>query len=127
MILKKMMLQSCLVFIFSALLVSCDGSEKGKWSAGDKEKARSEMEKTLLDPSTEGSEFFAKKEVRDQFIDCSLGKLEQNYASYSDANNDLEGCKKIGEECALALVETATPTEEDSATPAEQEEKTTDQ
>jgi len=120
------MLQSCLVFIFSALLASCDSGEKGKWSAEDKEKARSEMEKTLTDPSTEGSEFFAQKEVRDQFIDCSLGKLEQNYSSYNDANKDIEGCKKIGEECVLALAETVNPSEEDSATPAEKEEKTTD-
>jgi len=120
---KRILLQSSVVLIFSALLVGCGpSSQKGKWTDADKEKARTEMEKTLLNPATEGSEFFAAKEVRDQFLDCSIGKLEQSYASYDDANKDLKGCEKIGEECALALLAPAGEAEADSTDAATQEE-----
>lgn len=127
MALKKLMLQGCVLFIFSALLIGCESSEKGKWTDADKEMARNEMEKELLKSPGEGGEFFAIKENRDQFLDCSLGKLEQTYSSYSEANQDLKGCEKIGEECALALIEAATPTTEKNSASTEGEEKPNDQ
>lgn len=127
MALKKIMLKICFLFIFSSLLISCESSEIGKWTASDKEKARNEMEKELLASTGEGSEFFAIKENRNQFLECALGKLEQNYSSYSDANQDEKGCEKIGEECALTLIEAAVPTNEENPATTEGEEKANDQ
>jgi hypothetical protein len=128
MTLKRILLQSSVALVISALIVGCGpSSEKGKWTDGDKEKARTEIEKTLLNSATEGSEFFASKEVRDQFLDCSIGKLEQSYASYSDANKDLKGCEKIGEECALALLAPAGEAEADRTDAATQEETPNEQ
>lgn len=119
--LSKIVLKVFILLILSAHLIGCETSEKGKWTAADKEKARNEMEKELLNSSGEGGDFFSNKEVRDQFLDCTLSKLEQNYASYSVANQDMEGCKKIGEDCALTLIEAISPAEEDGSAPVEKE------
>ena len=118
--LKKITLKICFLFIFSALLISCETSEKGKWSAKDKENARNDLENEFLKLSGEGNEFFSIKENRDHLIDCTLGKLEQNYSSYSDADKDEKGCEKIGEECALAVIEDAAPPKEENSAPTEE-------
>ncbi len=67
--LKKILLQFCFLFIFSALIISCETSEKGKWTSKDKETARNDMEKEFLKFSAEGDEFFSIKENRDHILD----------------------------------------------------------
>jgi hypothetical protein len=124
--LKKILLQFCFLFIFSALIISCETSEKGKWTSKDKETARNDMEKEFLKFSAEGDEFFSIKENRDHILDCCLGKLEQNYSSYLDADKDEKGCEKIGEECALAVIEATAPLKEENSDSIDEEKKPKD-
>ena len=122
MTLRISLLQSSVLIIFSTLLISCEAtssSQKGKWSAEEKEKTRSEMELGLntIGKQKDGSNLFESKEIQDKFLDCYVSKLEQTYSSYDESNKDLKGIEKISEECTYAVLlgtdstNTATPEE----------------
>jgi hypothetical protein len=100
---KNILFKGTMLLFAAAILVGCETSKKGKWTDADKKSVRSEIEKSLLEEGDEAA-FFQDKEIREKFLDCSVSKLEQQYSSLTAANKDLEGCKKIGEECALALL-----------------------
>lgn len=113
-------------FIFAALLTSCGGGEeskenedsteahadetstteiestgdvstKGNWNAADKEKANAAV--AAIDDQL--AAFGDKKQA---FIDCYLQKVEANYASFSDADVDLDGCSALAESCAAEVM-----------------------
>jgi hypothetical protein len=100
---KNILFKGTMLLFAAAILVGCETSKKGKWTDADKKSVRREIEKSLLEEGDEAA-FFQDKEIREKFLDCSVSKLEQQYSSLTAANKDLEGCKKIGEECALALL-----------------------
>ena len=76
--------------------ISCNEySVKGKWSASDK-LAAYEAAKKL--------DWTGMEIVQSKFMDCYVSKLEQNYSSLSDADEDLAGCKKIATECSYEII-----------------------
>lgn len=68
-------------------------STKGNWSATDKEKANAAV--AAID-----SQLAAFGDKKQDFIDCYLQKVEDNYNSFDEANVDLEGCSSLAESCA---------------------------
>jgi len=100
---KNILFKGTMLLFAAAILVGCETSKKGKWTEADKQKARKEIESGLTEEG-EDAAFFQDKEIREKFLDCSISKLEQQYSSFKMADNDIEGCKKIGEECALSLL-----------------------
>ncbi|CAG5081083.1 hypothetical protein [Parvicella tangerina] len=121
-------------FIFAALLTSCGGGEedskeeneettesneatdhtdagnaestdellstvssKGNWSTADKEKADAAV--AAID--AELAVFGDKKQ---DFIDCYLEKVENNYSSFAAADKDLDGCSALAESCATEVM-----------------------
>lgn len=88
---KKVILSA---IVATALLSSCGGgSSKGNWSDSDKELFDAEMEKI------EGS-LDAFGDNKQDFLDCYYENLEENYANFTEANSDVEGCKKLAQDCA---------------------------
>ena len=79
------------VLFTSLILVSCNGSVKGKWSESDKQKFYKEMEGVK-----ELSNFGENKK---KWIECYLSKCEANYSSYYKADTDEKGAAKIALEC----------------------------
>jgi len=100
--LKTILLQGTALFFCAALLISCETSKKGKWTAEDKAKARKIIEKSIADLG-DGAFIFQDKEIREKFLNCSIAKLEQNYSSLSSANKDKTGVEKIGSECGESI------------------------
>jgi hypothetical protein len=83
-----------IIFIstFTLLLVSCNGSKKGAWSAEDKQKASNGIKES------EGSlEFLGSN--KQQFIDCYLEKVESTYENFDEANVDPKGCDDLTVSC----------------------------
>lgn len=76
----------------SAMLVSCSGSKKGAWSDDDKKKANDEMKKVESSLDILGDK-------KQQFIDCYLDKIEDNYDNFDAANKDEKGCSKLATDC----------------------------
>lgn len=68
-------------------------STVGNWNEEDKAKADAAIAAIDADLAVFG-------EHKQDFIDCYLGKIENNYSSFASADSDLEGCSKIAEECA---------------------------
>jgi hypothetical protein len=89
---KKINLILTALTIFASLTLNSCGpqSEKGKWVEADKQKYYKEMES--VDLSSLG-------ENKTKWIDCYLQKTEANYASFTEADKDEEGCKKLATEC----------------------------
>ena len=109
---KKIILPFFTLFLFSALLISCETSKKGKWTDADKKKARTELEKEFSKLNEEDAAVFSTKELRDKFINCAIAKAEQTYSSFEDADSDETGMSKIGYNCGLALAAELMPSEE---------------
>jgi len=42
-------------------------------------------------------------ENEDIFIECYLDKLQANYSSYAEADQDEDGCTKLSIECASEI------------------------
>lgn len=101
--LKTILLQGTALFFCAALLISCETSKKGKWTSSEKEKARKEIEKGLKEAGSSET-IFMNADIKKRFLDCSIEKLEKKYSSFAEADNDVEGCKQIGAECALSVV-----------------------
>jgi len=80
-----------------ALLASCDSSKKGAWSKEEKDKASAEMKKIE-------SSLDALGDKKQQYIDCYLGKIEDNYNNFDEANKDQKGCEKLAMECANDVI-----------------------
>ena len=76
-----------------------NGSKKGNWSADDKKK----FSKIIMDELKEST---ILDEYKQRFIDCSLKKFEQKYNSLYNADQDVAGSGKIGEDCAFTLINT---------------------
>jgi len=79
------------MFISMLFFNSCNSSEKGKWSDADKEKFEKEMEK--VDLSSLGKN-------KEKFLECYLEKVQAKYASFTEADADVEGCKALAKECS---------------------------
>jgi hypothetical protein len=118
---KKIILPFFTLFLFSALLISCETSKKGKWTDADKKKARTEIEKGFSKLSEEDKALFGSSELRNKIINCAMSKFEQNYSSFSAADSDEQGVDRIGEECLLELMGEFAPDEEEIETPDEEE------
>lgn len=84
--------------LFSIVLISCNTqSKKGKWSKADKIRFYTEMEKT--------KELDNLGEDKKKWIDCYFEKAQAEFSSYDDADNDLEGCKKLAEICGIEIID----------------------
>lgn len=70
--------------------VLASSSAKGQWSNDDKKRFYDAMKQ--VDLSDLG-------ELKEVWIECYLGKAEQNYASFFEADSDPAGCEKIALEC----------------------------
>ena len=78
------------IIFTSFILSSCGGSVKGKWSEADKLKFNEAIAKADLS---------AYGENKAKWTECYLGKLEANYSSFAEADNDRVGCPKYAAEC----------------------------
>lgn len=89
------------VFIFTMFLASCATSagvsKKGNWSAEDKKKAQAEIAEVDSDLDVFGDK-------KQDFIDCYLEKIENNYKDFKTADSDLDGCTKHAEQCAKEVM-----------------------
>ena len=85
-----------LVLPLFVLLFSCNQSKKGAWNEEDKQRAQEEIAKI------EG-ELTALGDKKDDFINCYLEKVEDNYDNFEAADNDEPGCTKLATECASQL------------------------
>lgn len=65
------------------------------WSDYEKRKFRSDMRKI-----PELSNFGENEDI---FIECYLDKLQANYSSYAEADQDEDGCTKLSIECASEI------------------------
>ena len=72
------------------ILAGCSASKKGHWSEADRDAFKSDMNQVNL------SAFGTKKQI---WLDLYYKKLETNYDSYTSANNDVSGCKKLALQC----------------------------
>ncbi len=99
MVMKIIYLTKITFFIlFSIVLISCNTqSKKGKWSKADKIRFYQEMEKT--------KELDNLGEDKKKWIDCYFEKAQAEFSSYDDADNDLEGCKKLAEICGNEIID----------------------
>ncbi|CAG5081079.1 hypothetical protein [Parvicella tangerina] len=81
------------------LLTSCSGvsSKKGDWSKSDKEKAH----KAIAEIDKELSDHYGDQ--KQDFIDCYLEKVENNYEDFATANADVDGCTKLAEQCSTEI------------------------
>ncbi len=80
-----------------AFLASCNSSKKGAWSQEDKDKANAEIKKVE-------SSLDALGDKKQQYIDCYLGKIEDNYNNFDEANKDQKGCEKLAMDCANEVI-----------------------
>ncbi len=96
---NKILTKKLFFFIlFSAALISCNTqSKKGAWSKADKVLFYKEMENTK-DLDNLG-------EDKTKWIDCYYEKSQKEFASFEEANNNLEGCKKLAEICATEVID----------------------
>ena len=88
-----------IIFIstFTWLLVSCNGSKKGVWSAEDKQKASNGIKES------EGSlEFLGSN--KQQFIDCYLEKVESTYENFDEATADSKGTDSLTASCFVEIL-----------------------
>jgi hypothetical protein len=92
---KKSILKVVTVII-TLLLISCNGSVKGKWSEVDKEKFRKDM------ASVEELSNFGDKKT--EWIECYLSKCESHFSSYEEADTDESGCKIIALQCSSEVL-----------------------
>lgn len=72
---------------------AADVSTVGHWNADDKAKADAAIAAIDADLAPFGDK-------KQDFIDCYLGKIENNYSSFASADSDLQGCSAIAEQCA---------------------------
>ncbi len=75
-----------------AFLVACNGSKKGAWSEEDKQKAKDEVKKVEASLDVLGDK-------KQDYIDCYLEKIEDNYDNFDAANKDQKGCEKYAMDC----------------------------
>lgn len=95
--LYKILILICSISIGS-IFVSCNTqSKKGAWSKADKVLFYKEMENTK-DLDNLG-------EDKTKWIDCYYEKSQKEFASFEEANNNLEGCKKLAEICAIEVID----------------------
>ncbi len=81
-----------------AFLASCgEGSTKGAWSDADKASMTAEIEKVDGDLDALGDK-------KQDFIDCYTEKVEASYDNFTEANADVEGCKKLATDCATSVM-----------------------
>lgn len=66
-------------------------SKKGKWSETDKKELRKQLYEDV-DLSSLGDN-------KSKFIECCIGKIEANYSSLDEANQDESTGKKIARDC----------------------------
>ena len=89
---KKSNFNFLVVSIFTTIiLMSCNGSVKGKWSESDKQKFRKDIEGV--------EQLSTLCENKTKWIECYLSKAEANYSSYFRADTDQKGCEKMALEC----------------------------
>lgn len=116
-------------FIFAALLTSCGGGEEAKENEESTDNTEAHAEETSNtvveesgDISTKGNWNAADKQLandavaaideqlaafgdkKQAFIDCYLQKVEANYASFAEADVDLDGCSALAESCAAEVM-----------------------
>jgi hypothetical protein len=86
----KRSLLTLLIGIFALTICLGQTSQIGKWSRFDKDKFYLDLSKIDL------SAFGDKKDI---WLECYFNRLQNNYASYSEANADEEGCKMLAFAC----------------------------
>lgn len=73
-------------------------STYGSWSYEDKQKAYEAIEEI-----EDQLDVFGDK--KQDFIDCYLGRIEDNYSSFASADADLDGCSALAEQCASEVMD----------------------
>ena len=81
-----------------AFLASCgESSVAGAWSDADKAAMDAEVKKVEGDLDALGDK-------KQDFIDCYTEKVEAEYDNFTEANSDVEGCKKLAMDCATSVM-----------------------
>lgn len=80
------------------VLASCGGSSKGNWSEDDKAKAQEAVEEVKADLEV------MLGEKAEDYINCYLEKVENEYDNFEAADSDREGCEKLAKECMEDLM-----------------------
>ena len=96
---KKMRLG--LVFAAAGLmfLASCgETSSKGNWNQADKDLANDAVEEVRADMEA------ILGDKTDDFVNCYLEKVEDNYDNFTEADSDLSGCENLAKECATEMM-----------------------
>lgn len=86
---KKPFLKIALLSAFTMVLSSCGG-----WSQEDKDKLQETLD--AIRPTIE----YAMGDKTDAYLDCYSEKVQENYDSFEEADNDAPGCAKLATECA---------------------------
>ena len=86
------------ILVLSTLLASCNSSTKGNWSEADKKQARE-----AINLSSNDYEYLG--EDKNEFTECFLEKVENEFSSYKMANMDTKGRKALWDSCMDELIE----------------------
>jgi len=124
-----------MVAVAALVMTSCDGkkedekkgddkkteaSAKGKWSEADLKKAYDAIGEADADLDQLG-------EYKQEFIDCYVSKIQNNYESFEAADKDQAGCESFAMECAseiMAKIEPEMPEEGEEGEGSEDEAST---
>ena len=80
------------------LLSACNYSTKGNWSEEDRELAAKALEKYNLNVEQFGDE------VKADYEDCFVGKLENKYENFEEAQKDEFGMQMASSDCLKYIV-----------------------
>lgn len=98
---KKIILPALLI---AGLFASCsEKSKKGAWIAADKDNYISECKKAANGEKIEEMDDATFQKFVDGVCDCTFKKLEAQYENPVEADKDLAGVTKIGEECGMEV------------------------
>jgi len=81
-----------------AFLTACNYSTKGNWSESDREKAAKALEKFNVHVEEFG------EEVKLNYVDCFVGKLENKYENFEEAQKDEFGMQMASSDCLKYVV-----------------------
>jgi hypothetical protein len=82
---KKLMKLSLYLLSFTFLLVSCENSTKGDWSASDMVDCKKDVVKEFEEPDAKAVLTMFNTDI-DDFVPCICEKLEEEYDSYKVAD-----------------------------------------
>lgn len=80
-------------------LLESSNSTKGNWNEMDLTRARFELSK-----EREQLDALIGTEQTDLFIECAIEEIQNKYKNFREADSDIAGMEKIGEQCMLDLL-----------------------